>query len=1140
MNALSSLLGRRFRMIVFDWDGTAVASRHDPVDHLLWRAEALLGRGVWLVVITGTNFDNLNRQFFSKVSPSLKTQLLGCVNRGSEVYGFTENGAPVRRHARIATGLENRLMDQVGEMVRRHLMEEYGLETRIIADRMNRRKLDIIPMPGWQDPRKEDIGELLAAVDTRLRDAGVPGIRHVLGLVQRYCCDVGLDARITTDVKHIEYGLTDKSDSAGYILDQIRPAQGMVNDDVLFIGDEFGPVGGFEGSDHRMLVGQASGASFVSVGREPSGVPEGVRHIGGGVPSFVSILDEQRRLWRPRPIRQSADDLVSPGDKAWSAWECACNARNAAAYETMFTVANGYMGTRGAHEDGLYRGVPVTFVAGLFDQAPGDLTELVVIPDWLPVRLRLDGRDVIPHMVGKPQSGGPDREGLASADGGEVFDYSRALDVARGVLRRTYKYRSADGRVLRVESERFASIASPHMMHMSYQATMEKGTGMVTLSSILDGDVANSGAAHLAIDVVDADSHGDSLICGTTLQSGIPIVMACSARAYVTTPEAARAAALATAPAADRAAEHDFQVLLSEGSSIVLEKHVAVYTGRDADRPAHSMASVGPCDSMHASAPGGSFRGDLIRAARLASSSAAEAGFHHVLTQHAAMWAGRWAKCDVQVDGPERDQLGIRFAMHHLMACASDTDETVSIPAKGLHGEGYRGHIFWDTEIFAFPFFAASFPKIARNLLMYRYGTLPGARRKARENGYRGAMFAWESADTGDETTPKWSKPHPATGERTRIWCGDTEDHVTADVAYAVTRYWRWTGDNVFMREHGAEMVIEAARFWAARASWSAEKGRYEYLRVIGPDEYHENVNNNAFTNYMAHWTIRAGLAACSWLRRECTPHWEALARRIGLEEAELEEMQQVGNLIHLPEPDPFTRLIEQFEGYCKCDHIDLTNLNTGGRPVESVLGHDAVAKSDLVKQADLLMLARLLPGLFDHEVWQANWDFYEPRTAHGSSLSPSLHAALACKLGSSEDAYRYLQHAISLDLSDHMGNLNDGIHCANLGGIWQAAVFGFAGIEVEAAGECGPTTLRISPRLPDEWDRIEASIELRGRQMRVAVTRGRVELALEASAGHGRGHVPAPLLLTLNPGEAYPLDEIPLEHDEEHGDGQR
>jgi hydroxymethylpyrimidine pyrophosphatase-like HAD family hydrolase len=781
-HSLRRLLSRRYKMLVFDWDGTAVASRSGSVDHLLWRAEALLGRGMWLAAVTGTNFANLDRQFFSLLNPKVKTNLVACVNRGSEVYGFDSRGRPVRLWAREATRAENEMMDEAVGMAQRVLAAQHGLETRIISNRMNRRKLDIIPVPKWEDPPKDRIGELLEDTEERLRAAGLEGIQSVIDMVGRCSEEVGLDGRVTSDVKHVELGLTNKADSVEYLVEQVAKPHGIGVAEILFIGDEFGTIGGCEGSDSKMMTLKTADASFVSVGQEPEGVSPAVCHMGGGIESFTRILDLQMDVWRDETRAMLAggglareDLLLIPTEENWVAYETCCDHESAASYETLFTLTNGYWSVRGAHEDGLYRGNPGSFVAGVFDRAPGpyDVTELVVTQDPLPIEIMVDGKKV-------------EQEG--------VDDYRRELDMRRGILRRVYRWNDDGGRIVRVESERFVSRVDEHLLCMKLSVTMERGSGEVLLQSRLDGNVSNSGVVHLVVHSAEACGEGTAEVCTTTIQSGIGIAMACAEKAYVTEPGGdggdggedgrerceAQGIPVEAVPYQDESsAGHDFEARLGEGESMEIHKFVAVHTTRDAAWRGQEEP------------PG---MGQLRLAAQATASEAASSGFLRCRAGHVDGWRRQWERCDIALRGPDRDQMAVRLAMYHLASMGPQSDDRVSIAAKGLHGEGYKGHVFWDTEIFILPFYVAQFPDVARRLLMYRYHTLPGARRKARENGYRGAMYAWESADSGDETTPKWSAPHPETGERVRIWCGELEDHITADVPYAVWNYCRWTG----------------------------------------------------------------------------------------------------------------------------------------------------------------------------------------------------------------------------------------------------------------------------------------------------------------------------------------------------------
>ncbi|GEM_PF-33939 len=1097
---LNQLLSRRYNMLVFDWDGTAVASRRGPVDHLIWRTEALLGRGVWLAAVTGTNFANLDRQFFSFLHPKVKANMLACVNRGSEVYGFDSEGCPVRLWAREATDAENAMMDKAVDMAQRILKEQHDLAAEIVSNRMNRRKLDIMPFPKWDDPPKEKIAELLQKTQERLKTAGIAGLASVIDLVLRCSEQVGLDGRVTSDVKHIELGLTDKADSVDYLIDQIAKPHGIDASDILFIGDEFGSIGGCAGSDSKMITPKTEHAAFISVGQEPEGVSPAVHYMGGGIESFSRILDMQMNLWRESgetvpgcqgPMGDDPPSLLQPTENNWGVCETAAGtphetgwdvaaADTAASYETLFTLTNGYLSVRGAHEDGLNRENPGSFVAGVFDRASGpyDVPELVVIQDPLPIEICVDGEKVA---------------------GDRISDYRRQLDMRAGILHRFYRWSDGVGRIISVESERFVSDVDEHLLCMRLSVTMQRGSGRVSLRSRLNGNVSNSGVAHLAVDSVEALSDGSACVCTTTIESEIGIALACVERAVTVKSgdkgerDAARkcepfvgAASLRDQVSSiqpvpyqsDSAAGHDFEVCLEEGQSMETRKFIAVHTSRDAiwrtrgREPGPSRAQK-QRPSMD----------ELASAARANAGEAAYCGYSNCKAEHAAKWSKKWECCDIRIDGPARDQTALRFALYHLASLGPQSNDTVSIAAKGLHGQGYKGHVFWDTEIFILPFYVAQFPDIARRLLMYRYNTLPGARRKARENGFRGAMYAWESADSGDETTPKWSAPHPETGERARILCGELEDHITADVAYAVWEYCRWTGDWDFMESYGMEIIVEAARFWASRAEWNDEKGRYDILGVIGPDEFHEQVDNNAFTNYVARWTLLAALE----LAEGFPAVWDDLARRLGIGQDEPDQIRRVADLLYLPAPDPDSGVIEQFEGYHHCER-------------------------KLIKQADVVMLGRLLPDLFDKRVWSANWRYYEPRTTHLSSLSASAHSAFASYLGLHKEAYDYFEQCIHIELQDEKGNLKDGVHAANLGGMWQAVVCGFAGMRLlNAEGrdssrnrgedETDPV-ISIDPRLPSSWDRLHVSVECRSRLVRATITPYRVAAANRLRSG--------------------------------------
>lgn len=438
-------------------------------------------------------------------------------------------------------------------------------------------------------------------------------------------------------------------------------------------------------------------------------------------------------------------------------------------------------------------------------------------------------------------------------------------------------------------------------------------------------------------------------------------------------------------------------------------------------------------------------------------------------TAHVRAWQKVWHDADVIIEGDDEAQQAIRFGLFQLIAAAPQHDDRVSIGAKTLSGFGYRGHVFWDTEIFVLPFFSYVLPKIARNLLHYRYHTLPGARRKAQANGFRGAQYAWESASTGDEVTPTWVPDFSGKG-LVRIWTGDIEIHISADIAYALCQYWRVTGDDAFMRDYGVEIILDTARFWGDRAEVEeTEQGRqYAFRDVIGPDEYHDHVDNNAYTNRMAQWHLQTALALWDWLQKEYPEHAAALGHRLQLTPELLHHWQDVIDHVILNH-DPETGLILQFDDFFQRQPVDWDAYAGRTKSMQFLLGIEEANASQVIKQADVIMLLCLLREQYDAQTWHKNWDTYMPLTDHsyGSSLGPSFHAWAACEMERPDEAYEHFMLAARADLSDIRGNADEGIHAASAGGMWQALAFGFAGLRLNADG------YTVTPRLPHHWRRL-------------------------------------------------------------------
>lgn len=466
-------------------------------------------------------------------------------------------------------------------------------------------------------------------------------------------------------------------------------------------------------------------------------------------------------------------------------------------------------------------------------------------------------------------------------------------------------------------------------------------------------------------------------------------------------------------------------------------------------------------------------------------------GLNKLVQKHIQNWNCCWRSCDVQIEGDAIAQRAIRFAIYHLIISANPEDERASIGARSLSGESYKGHVFWDTEIFMLPFFIFNLPHYARSLLMYRYHTLCAAQEKARFMGYRGALYAWESADTGEESTPSFILS--TQGETVPVVAGMQEHHISAAVAYAVWSYWEATADESFFLEAGVPILLETARFWASRGEWG-DDGKFHILHIMGPDEYHENVNDNAYTNLMAKWNLEKGVQIVSLLKSRWQSLFDEWTQKLQLLPEEIEQWSEIAKHMYC-KYDAAGKIIQQFEGFFALEEVDLQPMRKQGKwsvPLDMIWGSEKTKKTQLVKQADVVMLLFLLWDSFPSAVREASFHYYEPRTCHGSSLSPAIHAWAAARLGDAVTAEKYFRMAADIDLSNTMGNLAGGVHAAALGGLWQAAVLGFGGIKFEEQG------LSFCPCLPKGWSRLQFSLWWQGSRLSLEVIDSRVQVRLE------------------------------------------
>ncbi|AEH51605.1 glycoside hydrolase family 65 protein [Pseudothermotoga thermarum] len=703
-------------------------------------------------------------------------------------------------------------------------------------------------------------------------------------------------------------------------------------------------------------------------------------------------------------------------------------------YETLFTLANGFVSIRGIEEfSSTYK--PLTFVAGIFDGYKAQVPELVNLPNPFGINLYVENERI-------------------NIDFLKMTKYQRRLNLRSGVLSSYYELSTLG---LAIESERFVSRKSLHRIGIKYTIKSIGFKGKIILENYIDNTTANN-----LFDPANKVQHYKLQQIGS-LKPGIYSVVKTYDRKHKI---AISSSLLGVGQNNDNILldrkyieigpnpTELYTCFLNKNSSITIYKFVTIFTSRESEKPFEE--SVSELEKFVAQ------------------------GYETELEEHQKAMESIWENVDVTIKGDSSAQLGIRFNIFHLFSCASN-DPTVSIGARGLHGEGYKGHVFWDTEIFMFPFFLYTLPNYAKNLLLYRYNTLEGARKNAYATGYKGARFAWESADDGTEVTPKWGVDY--LGNPVRIWTADEEIHITADISIAIVNYHIVTGDDEFMKNYGVEILLDTAKFWISRLEYNNNMDRYEIKKVIGPDEFHEHVDNNVYTNYLAKWNILKAYEYYHWLKERDKGKLCLLKTLLGISEEEINKWRLIAEKIYIPRKDN-QLLLEQFEGYFNLKDYVVTEFDEKGMPVwPKDLDLSKLQETQLIKQPDVVMLILVLPDEFSYDEMKKNYEYYLRRTMHKSSLSLPMYSIMGLKVGDTRNAYNSFMKTLLVDLENTHGNTHLGFHAACAGGAWQVVANGFAGIRVRKDGE-----LVLDPWLPEHWEELSLKIFWKGVPLKITV----------------------------------------------------
>lgn len=733
--------------------------------------------------------------------------------------------------------------------------------------------------------------------------------------------------------------------------------------------------------------------------------------------------------------------------------------------EALLTVGNGYFGTRGAMEETKSSEFhsPGTYIAGLYNRLESKVGDRLIenedfvnVPNWLPVNFRIDG------------------EPWFDFDKAEISEFKKHLDFRTGVFTRQMVVTDSIGRQTRVVSRRMANMAIPHQAALQYEITPLNYNGNIALKSGIDGDIINEGVERykqLNQRHLEKDQQGceDNLIWVSvnTTQSGIQIAEAANHHLYLNNNRLDITGAAEVLPS--KAFVH-FSVPVQRSETLRLEKTVGIYTSKYDDVA------------------------DPLSAARIMAVTTTL--FDDIVEKSVVQWSKIWQKIDIVIDGNRMDQKLLRLHLYHLMVSASPHNATIdaSFTARGLHGEAYRGHIFWD-ELFILPFYSMNFPETAKATLLYRYNRLDKARAYAEEHGYKGAMFPWQSGSDGREET-QIVHLNPLTGD----WGDDyssLQRHVSLAIAYNIWEYFHITGDLDFIKKYGAEMFLEICRFWASKAELNAKTGRYSIAGVMGPDEFHEQyhgaaeggLRDNAYTNIMVAWAFGKAFDLVEKLGKSS----KAILKKTSVTTEELNHWKEISQKLNVVISDK--GIISQYDGYFDLKELDWDDYK---KKYDNIYRLDRILKAEgksadeykVAKQADTLMtfynlddeeVRNILEGM-GYQVsagyLKENLSYYLARTSHGSTLSRVVHAQLANMIGDRELSWELYQDALGSDYVDIQGGTTaEGIHLGVMAGTVLIAMHAYAGLNLR--GEI----IRIEPNMPKAWRSIKFGFSFRGQR---------------------------------------------------------
>ncbi len=731
----------------------------------------------------------------------------------------------------------------------------------------------------------------------------------------------------------------------------------------------------------------------------------------------------------------------------WKIIEQGFNPHHNKVSESIFSLGNGRMGQRANFEEA-YSGETLqgNYIAGVYypdktrvgwwkNGYPEYFAKVINAANWVGIDILIDGEQL----------------DLAKC---EVLKFRRELNMKDGYLKRNFTAKTSNGKIVEVEAIRFCSIVEDESGAIKYTITPVNFSGTLTITPFIDGDVINKDSNYdeKFWDEVKKESWPDGgFVQMRTKKTGFEVAtgmlvsllqddVAINPEIHYTTQEKYIAAKVG--------------MQAKEGQSTTIIKYAANLSSQN-----HQVA-------------------DLEARLKTTLARISGKGFENLLREHANAWARKWKHNDIIIEGDASAQQAIRFNIFQLNQTYTGEDDRLNIGPKGFTGEKYGGSTYWDTEAYCVPFYLSTADqKVTRNLLLYRYKQLGKAIDNAKLLGFNNgaALYPMVTMD-GTECHNEWE----ITFE---------EIHRNGAIAYAIFNYVRYTADEAYLADYGLEVLIAIARFWSQRVNWSADKQQYVMLGVTGPNEYENNINNNWYTSKLATWCMEYTMEVTAKVKAADPLKYTALVNKINYnEEEETTKFKDVIKKMYYPYDEKQQVFLQQ-DGYLDKEQILVKDLPAADRPINQKWSWDRILRSCYIKQADVLQGIYFFEDHYDLETIRRNFDFYEPRTVHESSLSPCVHAILAAKLGDEARAYEFYLRTARLDLDDYNNDTEDGCHITSMAGTWMAVVEGFGGMRVRDG------KLSFQPFLPDKWKSFSFHIGFRGSLLNVKVSKDGVQI---------------------------------------------